>query len=72
MHKNGRESKMLIPFFRSLASILPSYNLRCSFAIGSIRIMLNNLLESPLTFGFDNETLTALGPWAKTPGISSI
>ena len=69
MHTNDRESNMLIPFFRSLALILRSYNLRCSFATNSIRIMLNNLLESLLTSGFDNEILTAHGPWVKTPGI---
>ena len=72
MHKNERESDMLIPFFRSLASILRSYNLHCSFATSLIRIMLNSLLESLLTSGFDNETLTARGHWVETPGISSI
>ncbi len=72
MHKNDRESNMLIPFFRSLALILHSYNLRCSFATSPIRIMLNNLLESLLTSGFDNETLTVHGPWVETPGISFI
>lgn len=72
MHKNDRESKMLIPFSRSLALILPSYNLRCSFATSPVRIMLNDRLVFLQTSGFDNETLTVHGPWVKTPGISFI